>query len=47
MDKACSQNDMAYMTYGHFKGFPRRTSTNKVLCDETINIAKCQKYDAY
>ena len=30
-----------------FKNFPRRTSSNKVLCDKAFNIAKNLNYDEY
>ena len=35
--KLCFQYDMAY---GDFKDLPRRTATDKVLCDKAFNIAK-------
>ena len=44
LDKACFQHDMAY---GHFKDLPRRTASDKVLCDKVFNIAKNPKYDGY
>ena len=34
-------------TYGYFKDLPRRTATDKVLCDRAFNIAKKSKYDGY
>ena len=30
-----------------FKDFPRRTASDKVLCDTAFNIAKNLKYDGY
>ena len=33
--------------YGDFEDFPRRTASNKVLRDKTLNIAKYLKYDGY
>ena len=44
LDKACFQHDMAY---GYFKDLTRKTAADKVLCDETFNIAKNLKYDGY
>ena len=44
LDKACFQHDMAY---GDFKDLARRTASDKVLRDETFNIAKNPKYDGY
>ena len=38
--KACSKHDM---TYGDFKNLPRRTSFDKVLRDQALNIAKKKK----
>ena len=35
------------MTYGDFKYLPRRTSSNKILCDKAFNIAKKPKYNVY
>ena len=35
------------MVYGLFKDLPRGTASNKVLHDETINIAKNSRYDGY
>ena len=32
---------------GSFKDLPRRTVSNKVLCDKAFNIAKNPKYDGY
>ena len=43
-DKTCFQHDR---TYGYFKDLPRRTATDKVLCDKAFNIAKKSKYDGY
>ena len=44
LDKACFQHRMAY---GDFKDLTRRTVSDKVLLDETFNIAKNKKYDRY
>ena len=33
------------MVYGDFKDLPRRTASEKVLCNQTFNIAKNTKYD--
>ena len=44
LDKPCFQHEMAYED---FKGLPRRTASDKVLCDQAFNIAKNQKYDGY
>ena len=38
---------LADRTYGYFKDLPRRTATDKVLCDRAFNIAKKSKYDGY
>ena len=35
------------MTYGDFKGLPRRTASGKVLRDKAFNIAKNTKYDGF
>ena len=35
------------MAYGDFKDLPRRTASEKVLCDKAFNIAKNPKYDGY
>ena len=43
-DKACFQHDMAY---GDFKDLPRRTASDKILCDKVVNIAKNPKYNGY
>ena len=37
LDKACFQHDL---TYGDFKDLPRKTASDKVLRDKSINIAK-------
>ena len=42
--KACFQHDMAY---DGFKGFARRTASDKVLRDQGVGIAKNQKFDGY
>ena len=44
LDKACFQHDMVY---GDFKDLSRRTASDKVLRDKTVNIAKNTKYDGY
>ena len=44
LDKACFQHDMAY---GDFKDLARRTASDKVLRDNTFNIAQNLKYDGY
>ena len=44
LDKPCFQHDMAY---GDFKDIKRRTASDKILRDKTINIAKNPKYDGY
>ena len=35
------------MAYGDFKDLKRRTFSDKILRDETFNIAKNPKYDEY
>ena len=40
LDKTCFQHNMAY---GDCKDLPRRTPSDKVLCDKTFNIAKNSK----
>ena len=35
------------MTYGAFKDLPRKTASNKLLCDKAFNNAKNPKYDGY
>ena len=42
LDKACFQHEMAY---GDFKDIASRTASDKVLRDQTFNIAKNPKYD--
>ena len=44
LDKPYFQHEMAYE---EFKGLPRRTASDKVLCDQAFNIAKNPKYDGY
>ena len=44
LDKACFQQDMAY---GDFKDLPRKTASDKILCDKAFNVAKNPKYDGY
>ena len=42
--KAYFQHDM---TYGDFKNLPRRTTSDKILCDTAFSIAKNPKDDGY
>ena len=35
------------MTYGDFKGLPRKAASDKILCNKAFNIAKNLKYDGY
>ena len=35
------------MVYGDFKDVKRRTASDKVLRDRTLNIAKSPKFDGY
>ena len=35
------------MAYEGFKDLTRRTAPDKILCDNTVNIAKNPKYDGY
>ena len=35
------------MAYVDFKDLPRRTASDKVLCDKAFNMAKLLKYDGY
>ena len=35
------------MAYGDFKGFARRTASDKFLRNKGFNIAKNMKYDGY
>ena len=35
------------MAYGDFKDLAKRTSSDKVLRDKALNIAKNPKYDRY
>ena len=44
LDKTCFQHDKAYVD---FKDLTRRTASDKILCDNTFNIAKNLKYDGY
>ena len=44
LHKACFQHDMAS---GNFKNLPKRTASDKVLCDKVFNIAKNPKYHEY
>ena len=41
LDKACFQHDMTY------EYLTRRTASDKILRDKTLNIAKHLKYDVY
>ena len=44
LDKACFQHDMAY---GDFKDLTRRKTSDKILHDKALNLAKNPKYDGY
>ena len=44
LDKACFQHDM---TYGKYKYLNKRTQSDNVSRDETIEIASNPKYDGY
>ena len=44
LDKVWFQHDMAY---GHFKDFPRRRTSDKVLGDKAFNFAKNTKYEGH
>ena len=44
LDKACFQHDMAY---GDFKDLTRRKTSDKILHDKELNLAKNPKYDGY
>ena len=44
LDKACFQHDK---TYGDFRDLKKRTSSNKILRDKALNIAKNPNYDGY
>ena len=44
LDKSCFQHDRAC---GDFKDLTRRTASDKILCNKTLNIAKNPKYDGY
>ena len=44
LHESCFHHDVAY---GDFKDLPRKTAADKVLHDETFNIAKNLKYDGY
>ena len=44
LDKGCFQRDK---TYGDFKDSPKRTASDKVLCDKTLHIVKHSNYDGY
>ena len=35
------------MAYSDFKDLPRRTASDKVICNEAFDIAKNLKYDRY
>ena len=35
------------MAYGDFIYLPRRTASDKVLCDKAFNFAENPKYDGY
>ena len=42
--KACFQQDMEY---GNFKDLPKKTASEKILCNRAFNIAKKLKYNVY
>ena len=42
LGKDCFQCDIAY---GDFKDLPRRTASDKLLCNKAFNIVKNPKYD--
>ena len=44
LDKTCFQHDLAYFD---FKDLPRRTASDKILCDKVFNVAKNPKHDKY
>ena len=44
LDKACFQHDMAY---GDFKDLTRRTASDKILREKSLNTAKGLKQDGY
>ena len=44
LHKGCFERDM---DYGDFKELPRRTASDKVLCDKAFHIAKNPKYCGY
>ena len=44
LDKACFQQDMSY---GDFKDLTRRTTSDKILSDKALNIAKNPKYNRF
>ena len=44
LDKACFEHVKAYED---FIDLPRKTASDKVLCDKAFNIAKYWKYDGY
>ena len=44
LDKACFQHDMGY---NNIKDRPRRTSSDRVICNKAFNITKNPKYDGY
>ena len=44
LDKA---SFLHHMVYREFKGFPKRTAADKVLRDQTCNIAKNPEYNGY
>ena len=35
------------MAYVDFKGFPRTTTSDKILCSKALNIAKNPKHNCY
>ena len=44
LDKACFQHDMSY---GDFENLTRRTTSDKILSDKALNIAKNPKYNRF
>ena len=44
LDKVSFQHDI---DYEDFKDLPRRTPSNKALCDKAFNISKNPNYDGY
>ena len=44
LDKACFQHDIVYEDY---KDLPRKTASDKVLCDKAFKITKNPKYHVF